>query len=252
MASLADIGYPRNDESLRPIIDQVLDCWLAPYYRYQDPFIEGKARRCASQQGNALFSILRLCDWQDDRVDTLVRLLLSWQWPDGGWNCDVRPEAKISSFWESLIPLHSLALYARLYDNPDVSVACRRAAELFLARKMYLSRSTGTVMHKDFIQLHYPCYWHYDILFGLKVMVEAGFIDHPNCAQALDLLESKRLPDGGWPAEAKYYRILKSQPTRTVSNVDHIVWDGVSKLCINEWVTVDALLVLRAAGRLNL
>lgn len=38
----------------------------------------------------------------------------------------------------------------------------------------------------------FPCYWHYDVLFGLTVLDEAGFLADPRCRSALDLLESKR------------------------------------------------------------
>ncbi len=54
-------------------------------------------------------------------------------------------------------------------------------------------------MADDFLKLRYPCYWHYDILVGLKVMAEAGFLKDPRCREALDILVSKRLPDGGFP-----------------------------------------------------
>jgi hypothetical protein len=35
------------------------------------------------------------------------------------------------------------------------------------------------------------------------------------------------------------------------SNVDYVKWGVTSKRRLNEWVTVDALAVLRAAGRLD-
>ena len=56
------------------------------------------------------------CGWvlADGRTDELVNRLLKWQWPDGGWNCDKRPEADSSSFMETLIPLRALALYASI------------------------------------------------------------------------------------------------------------------------------------------
>jgi len=89
------------------------------------------------------------------------------------------------------------------------------------------------------------CYWHYDILFGLKVLGEAGLIDDPRCTEALDLLESKRLEDGGFPAEGKYYKIVKeAQPGGSM-----VEWGGVSRKRMNPFVTVDGLYVLRAAGR---
>lgn len=62
----------------------------------------------------------------------------------------------------------------------------------------------------------------------------------------LDLLVSKRLPDGGWPAEAKYYT-----QSRTVAlGNDDVDWGGTSRRRSNPWVTVDALAILRASGRL--
>jgi hypothetical protein len=41
---------------------------------------------------------------------------------------------------------------------------------------------------------------HYDVLFGLKVLAESGYLDNSRCGDALDLLARKRLPDGGFPA----------------------------------------------------
>jgi hypothetical protein len=111
---------------------------------------------------------------------------------------------------------------------------------------MYRRESNGNIIAHDFTKLHYPCYWHYDILFGLKVMAEAGFIGDSRCRDALDLLESKMLPDGGFPAEGKYYR-TSGKRTTGFSLVD---WGGTSKKRMNEFVTVDALCVLKQAGRL--
>jgi hypothetical protein len=76
-------------------------------------------------------------------------------------------------------------------------------------------------------------------------MAELGVIADPRCADALDLLESKRLPDGGWPAEASYYR----HSTELKLGNDDVDWGGTSSRRFNPWVTVDALAVLRAAGR---
>jgi hypothetical protein len=77
-------------------------------------------------------------------------------------------------------------------------------------------------------------------------MAELGRIDDPRCADGLDLLESKRLPDGGWPAEAKYY----THSTTVALGNDDVDWGGTSIRRSNPWITVDALAVLRAAGRI--
>ncbi|CZQ86558.1 terpenoid cyclases/protein prenyltransferase alpha-alpha toroid [Trichococcus palustris] len=250
LALLADIGYPKNDLKLQRSLDQVVDFWLQPEYYYDDA-INGRYRRHASQQGNALFSALRLFDGESGKASALAHLLLKWQWPDGGWNCDQKPEADSSSFMESLIPLRGLVLYAQRTGDEQSAVACRRAAEVFLSRTLYRSRSAGRIIKSEFIKLHYPCYWHYDILFGLKVMAEAGYISDPRCQDALDLLESKRLPDGGWPAEAKYGRTIDAATAKRSSNSTYVTWGEVNQKVMNEWVTVDALYVLSAAGRMN-
>ncbi len=111
---------------------------------------------------------------------------------------------------------------------------------------MFRRRRDGKVINEDFITLHYPCYWHYDVLMGLKVMAEAGFIRDQRCNDALDLLESKQLPDGGWAAEDKYWRSLNPQ----ISNSDLVSWGPVGRKKMNEWITADALAVLAAAGRI--
>src|SRR5436309_1863610 len=114
LASLADIGYPRGSRALLRLRDRLLDRWLGDvYYREFDattksgayrkqgvPRVRGRYRRCASQQGNALYFLEKL-GIANERSDDLAERLLHWQWLDGGWNCDRNPEADNSSFWES-------------------------------------------------------------------------------------------------------------------------------------------------------
>jgi hypothetical protein len=260
LATLADIDYPEGDKGLRPVLSQLFDLWLSPVFAndvirdyeqpaYKDkavPVIRGRARRCASQQGNALFSALAL-GFSNERTEQLAALLMKWQWPDGGWNCDRKPAAHHSSFWESLIPLRALSLYVKKRKSRKAQDAAIRAAELFLKKRLFKTESSGQIMNKQFMKLHYPHYWRYDILFGLKVMAESGLIRDKRCQDALDILEGKRLPDGGWPAEARFYQNTDEKK----SNYDLVDWGGVSKKKYNEWVTVDALYVLKESGRLE-
>jgi hypothetical protein len=76
-------------------------------------------------------------------------------------------------------------------------------------------------------------------------MAEAGFIHDERCREALELLETKRLPDGGFPAEKAYYRVTDKE----VSGRSLVNWGGTSKKKMNEFVTANALHVLKAAGR---
>jgi hypothetical protein len=258
LASLADLGYPKGEPSLFAMRDQILDHWLGDrYFREFDaktaaaayrgrgvPRVEGRYRRCASQQGNALYALAKL-GLEDGRAEALVERLLHWQWPDGGWNCDRRPRADTSSFEESRHAMLGLALYAEHAGAPVARKAAVRAAEVFLSRQLFVGRHSGNPMNEDYLRLHYPLYFYYDVLGGLKAMAEIGLIHDPRCRKALDFLEDKQLPDGGWPAEARLYKVSSRLETRA----DSVDWGGTAKTRMNEWVTADALYVLRAAGR---
>lgn len=260
LASLADLGYPAGDSSLFPARDQVLDCWLNPefylefeatgkkdcYSKPGVPIIAGLPRRCASQQAYTLYYLIKL-GLANERVHDLTERLLHWQWPDGGWNCDKDPKAKKSTFIHTIHSMRALHLYGREFRMPAATAAANRASDIFLTRSLFKRRSNGAQMKAEFTKLHYPLYWHYDILLGLRVMAETGYLNDPRCGAALDLLEEKQLADGGWPAESRYYFVSDDIKL----NADYVDWGGTSSKKMNPWVTADALSVLVNAGRLS-
>jgi hypothetical protein len=89
LARLADIGYPEAQKELLPLRDQIYEAFLAQKYlkdfkcesksaaysKKGVPVINGRARRCASQQGNALYSTLAL-GIADQRAERLAQLLI--------------------------------------------------------------------------------------------------------------------------------------------------------------------------------
>ena len=111
-----------------------------------------------------------------------------------------------------------------------------------------MRQEDGSIIKKDFVSLHYPVYWHYDILHSLKIMAESGFISDPRCRPALELLASRQLESGGWPAEKKYY----STSDEIALGNDLVDWGPTGRKRMNPWVTTDALFVFRAAGCLSL
>lgn len=260
LSHLADLGYPPGDEQLGTLAQQALELWLRPAYfrefnahsereanRRIDsvPKMAGRYRRCASQQGNALFYCVRL-GLAPRECDQLAERLMHWQWPDGGWNCDRNPTADTSSFGETLTPLIGLAAYGLARRKPAAIEAARRASEVFLRRRLYKRISDGRVIHWEFAELHYPLYWHYDVLGGLKAVGILGLLGDPRCDEALSLIESKELAGGGWRADRRYYDLPGERPRR---GTDRVRWGRLGKAAMNEWVTVDALAVLREAGR---
>ncbi|OGO13465.1 MAG: hypothetical protein A2029_00950 [Chloroflexi bacterium RBG_19FT_COMBO_47_9] len=245
LSILADLGYPEGDNSLKPLMAQCYEWLLSKDHQRYIRMINGRFRHCASQEGNCIYYSLAL-GLADDRTEELVARLMKWQWEDGGWNCDKRLEAAICSFNETLIPLRGMAWYAKTTGDQHAKLTVNRAAEVFLKRQLFRRLRDGQIIDHNFIKLHYPNYWHYDVLFALKVMGEAGFIADPRCNEGLDLLESKMVSDGGFPAEEKYYRV----DGKKLSGYSRVDWGGTSKIHSNPFVSVDAFSVLLQSGRL--
>jgi hypothetical protein len=131
---------------------------------------------------------------------------------------------------------------------PLVTTAVRAAAEVFLSRRLYRRLSDGSVIHPGFLKPAYPRYWHYDLLFGLVVMKEGGFLADPRCADALAELQGTRLPDGGWACPTRHYRYRDSAAPGGLAGHSNVPWGPHGKTRMNPWVTLDALEVVGASG----
>lgn len=196
LVEIADSGVPVDRRRLEPGVQAELD-WLVPHlYPSEVLRIDGRARRHGSIEGNAVYALSRLGFAGHPGTRQLVDALLDWQWPDGGWNCDRLRDAWRSSFHESAIPALGLATYAELTGHAEARRAAERTAELLLEHRLFRSTSSGEPIHPSWIVLHYPAYWHYDVLQGLRVLVAVDRIDDPRAADALDLVERARRPNG--------------------------------------------------------
>jgi hypothetical protein len=237
LQSLVDLGVPSAHAAARAAVEQTLE-WVASPRRLATIHkrrIEGRVRRCATQDGLAIHASIHFGMRGDPRLDRLAESLMETQWPDGGWNCDVRPEAAHSSFNETWGPVLGLAAYGA----PE---AMERGAEFLLRHRVVFSHRTGEPAHPVFFALHYPPYWHYDLLVGLRTLAHSVGLDDPRTADALDLLETKRHEDGTWRTDAKWWK----RPGSKGSNVEAVDWGETA----NEILTAQARDVLRVAGRL--
>src|SRR5881398_2437182 len=127
LVSLVELGIPSG---FRPAVkgtDLVLKWLLGEAHVSNVPRIDGRYRRCASQEGNALAVCSRLGLAEDPRVVKLAQSLEGWQWADGGWNCDRNPEADHSSVNESLSTLWGLVEYHRATGDEDFLKPIERA-----------------------------------------------------------------------------------------------------------------------------
>jgi hypothetical protein len=251
LVSLAQVDYPPGDEDLRPLFGQVLT-WLMSRDHLRPPRTvlvpgqEDRVRRCASQEGNAVWYAHRLGLW-DDRVPALVDRLVELQWPDGGWNCDRRPAAHASSFQETALPLRALWAFGRAHGHAGALAAADRAAELLLSRHLLWRRTSGELLDLDWggpvDRITYPIQF-YDVLFALQVMAAIGRIGDAGCAGALALLAAKQLPDGGFPLEVR----IAAPAGALVSRGSFADWGPAGLRRSNPLVSLLALGVLRAAA----
>ena len=103
LLSLVDLGIEPGHGAALEAAEQTLE-WVASPRRLaaiHKRRIDGRVRRCASQDGRALQTCLHVGLRGDPRLDVLAESLVDTQWPDGGWNCDARPHVTHSSFNET-------------------------------------------------------------------------------------------------------------------------------------------------------
>src|SRR5258708_29541761 len=108
-------------------------------------------------------------------------------------------------FRSTVLPMRAVAAYSRAHDDDLAGPAARRAAEVLLERRIVYKRSTVQPIRSDWLKLHYPVYWRYDLLAGLKGLAEAGPISDPRCQDALDMLEAKQLPGAAGPPRRRTF-----------------------------------------------
>jgi hypothetical protein len=237
LLSLVDLGVAPGDQHALRAAEETLG-WLCNPRRLKTIHkrnIHGRVRRCALQDGRGLQACLRIGLRDDPRLDRLAESLVETQWPDGGWNCDVRPEASHSSFNETWGPILGLAQYGAVD-------AAARGAEFLRRHRVIYSERTGQPAHPVLMKLHYPSYWHYDLLVGLRALAGSVGLADTRTVDALDVLESKRRADGMWHCEGKWWK----RPGSTGSNVEAVDWADAADVLLTE----QALDVLATAGRL--
>ncbi len=160
--------------------------------------------------GNMVRTLLALGYNEDPRVWRAIRWMPSAQLEDGGWNCDY-PEfegvkVKHSSFMSTIEPLWAYSEIPRQKWTRGMKRSIERGAEFLLMHRLYKAdHQEWMPMNPTFTTLHFPMYFFYDALHGLRVLTKLGYGDDERLKDAIHLVLSKRRPDGKWVLESDWF-----------------------------------------------
>jgi hypothetical protein len=222
---LCDFGIDPTDERVRRAVDQVRD--QCRWEHEGQPFFEGEVEPCINGR------TVLIGAYFGQNIDGIVGRLVDEQLEDGGWNCEAEFGSVRSSFDTTINVLEGLLGHERATGgSPRSRAARRRGEEYLLERNLMRRRSTGAIVNPDWLRFSYPSRWHYDVLRALDYFQSTGEAPDSRLAEAIELLRSKRQPDGRWPLEHTY-------PGAVHFALEH--GDGQP----SRWNTLRALRVLR-------
>ena len=133
------------------------------------------------------------------RRRAIVERLLGERLADGGWNCEAENGSVRSSFDTTINVLDGLLAFERVTGGSARCATARRSGEEYLLeRGLFRRKSTGEVANPAYLDFAFPYYWHYDVLRALDYFRQSGAEPDPRMAEAVEVVRSKRQPDGRW------------------------------------------------------
>ena len=191
---LHDFGVDPRSERVRRAVAQV-----GEHCRWEhagQPFFEGEVEPCINGR------TVTLGVYFDQDVSGVAGRLLTEQLEDGGWNCEAENGSVRSSFATTINVLEGLWAHERATGGSAESLAARRRGEEYLLeRKLFRRKSTGEVVNPAWLQFSFPPRWHYDVLRALDYFRDVGAAPDPRMDDAIEVLRSKRQPEGAWRLE---------------------------------------------------
>jgi len=132
-------------------------------------------------------------------VEPIVERILGERMDDGGWNCEAENGSVRSSIDTTINVLDGLLEYERATGgSPEAQEARRSGEEYLLERRLHRRKSTGEVVDSAYLEFAFPYYWHYDVLRVLDYFRRAVARPDPRMAEAVEIVRSRRQPDGRW------------------------------------------------------
>lgn len=229
---LVACGLPEGHPSARAPVKRLLDRFMPPGEAVDGAFLVKRVDLCHLGFWLGLGAHV-LGD--DPRLSGLGEAVLSAQFEDGGWNCQMRnyPARRHSSFNTTFNVLENLRIAAaqgaigeRVFQEAEP-----RAIEFMLAHRLYRSDKTEEVVADRFTHLTYPWHWHYTVLRGLDYLRLTAAIGDERLDDSIQLLRDQRKPNGRWPLQKRIPGTLLVEMERPGGD--------------SRWNTLRALRVLR-------
>ena len=147
--------------------------------------------------------------WLGAEVSALVTWFAEHRMADGGWNCEWVEGSTRTSFHSTLNALEGLLYRQRHTDRDEGIGALRRPAEEYLLQRTLLNKATKRELVGPWAtRFGYPFRWVYTVLRALDYFRSAGALDgtapDPRLAEAVEVVRSKRQPDGSWLQEVHH------------------------------------------------
>ncbi len=225
---LCDFGVDPGCEPVRRAVERARDG--CHWEHAGQPFFSGEVEPCINGRTVTLGAYFGL------NMDGVVTRLVGEQLKDGGWNCEAENGSTRSSFATTINVLEGLLEHERATGSAESAAARRRGEEYLLERSLFRRKSSGEIVNATWLQFSYPPRWHYDVLRALDYFRAAADAPDPRMNEAIELLQSKRQPDGRWLLE-------NTHPGK----VHFALEEGDGRP--SRWNTLRALRVLRWCGR---
>ena len=199
-----------------------------------NPFFEGEEEPCING------GVLAFGAYFGHPNEKLARRLLSEQLEDGGWNCEAPKRSTVSSFHTTICVLEGLLEYERAVVASgegavagQVAEARRQGEEYLLERSLFRRRSTGEVVHADFLTFAFPPRYEYDVLRGLEYFRAAGAVRDPRMAEAVEVVKGRQQADGRWLLDRTHGEVLAASVGERVGEPSR--WNTLRALRVVRW-----------------
>jgi hypothetical protein len=248
---LAEMGVPRTSW-----IESAVERFFHQHQRGNGSFDD---EVCLT--GHMTRSLFVLGYGDDTRINRSLNWLPDFQLEDGGWNCDYpKYNPKHSSFMSTIDVLWAFSEIPKPSLTRKLKKSLERGAEFLLSHRVYKSHRDGMPvdLHRKrpgpddplftpgvITRFHFPMYYYYDALHGLRVLAQLGYNDDERISDAIDLVLSKRSPEGRWLLEGDWVRERSDEKRKTLVTIEKIMKPS-------KWITLNCYRVLAKTGDLEL